>query len=191
MLHLLIKAKHLEFFNEETQEFVNIDCPLKDTEIALEHSLVSISKWEAKWHKPYLKNDENDQLTSEELLDYIKCMVMTQNVDLNMINYLSNSELKEITDYMKNPMTATTFNIREKKKSREILTSEVIYYLMASYQIPFECQKWHINRLLTLIQVCSIKNNPGKNMSQKDMIKEYSRINEVNKAKYYSRRAKK
>lgn len=160
-----------ELFNEETQEFLTC----KEQTIQLEHSLVSLSKWESKWHKPFLGKEEK---TFEETIDYVRCMTITQNVDPNVYKFLSNDNIKEINDYIGDPMTATTFNeIKGGSKSREIITSEVLYYDMIALNIPFECQKWHLNRLMTLIKVCDIKSQPPKKMSRRELMNRNAALN--------------
>ena len=160
-----------ELFNEETQEFITC----KEQIIQLEHSLVSLSKWESKWHKPFLGKDEK---TFEETTDYVRCMTITQNVDPNVYRFLSNENIEEINNYIVDPMTATTF-FEEKTGSgkKEIITSEVLYYYMIALNIPFECQKWHLNRLMTLIKVCDIKSQPPKKMGKKATINHYAALN--------------
>lgn len=147
----------MEYYDEVKNEFVYT----KEQTLQLEHSLVSLSKWESKWHKPFLSPDDK---SSEEVIDYVKCMTITQNVKPEVYNYLTKGNLEDINNYIDNPMTATTFNSERKSPSREIITSEIIYYWMITLNIPFECQKWHLNRLLTLIKVCNIKSNPPKKM---------------------------
>ena len=160
-----------ELFNEETQEIITC----KEQTIQLEHSLVSLSKWESKWHKPFLGKDEK---TFEETIDYVRCMTITQNVDPNAYSFLSNKNIEDIKNYIGDPMTATTF-FEEKTGSgkKEIITSEVLYYYMIALNIPFECQKWHLNRLMTLIKVCDIKSQPPKKMGKKATINHYAALN--------------
>jgi len=178
MLRIIIPEN--EYFNNTTQEFINI----KETELSLEHSLVSISKWESKWHKPFLSKEEK---TNEEMIDYIRCMTITQNVNPMVYSFLSNDNIKSINEYINNPMTATTFSENKKGTNREIITSEIIYYWMVSYQIPFECQRWHINRLLTLIRVCSIKNQPSKKMPMNEIMRSNKNLNQIRKSKLNTR----
>lgn len=166
-----------EFYNHETKEFINV----KAQTIQLEHSLVSLAKWESQWKKPLMGTDEK---TKEETLDYVRCMTITQNIDPIVYSFIPDSVVNEITEYMKEPMTATTF--REdlnRPKSREIITAELIYYWMVSLNIPFECQKWHLNRLLTLIRVCNIKNTPPKKMNAKDAAARQRALNEERRRK--------
>jgi hypothetical protein len=177
MLELTISGK--EIFNEQTQEFLTT----KPCVLRLEHSLVSISKWESKWHKPFLSTT-SDKKTDAELRDYIRCMTITQNVDPNVYQSLSAEEVKKINAYIGDPMTATTFSNRRQEGAStksEVYTSELIYYWMIAYQIPFECQCWHLNRLLTLIKICSIKNNTGKEgkMSKRATLASNRAINEA------------
>lgn len=170
MLRLTIPLSP-EGWDEEKQEFVEP----RTVTLLLEHSLISLSKWESKWCKPFLGKEEK---TYEETIDYIKCMTTTQNVDPDVYNHLTQENVNQINEYISAPMTATTF--RDEKKWRinnEIVTSELVYYWMVSLQIPFECQKWHLNRLLTLIKVCNIKNQPPKKMSKGDVMRRNSELN--------------
>jgi hypothetical protein len=171
---LELKVKEKEAWNEKTSEFITI----KSQTLSLEHSLVSISKWESTWHKPFLSKDKK---THAELVDYIRCMTLTQNVDPAIYNTLSKEEYERINAYIDDSMTATTFNdFQSNHPSHQgsKITSELIYYWMVSYQIPFECQKWHLNRLLTLIRICSIKNgNSDKKMSKRDALSQQAALN--------------
>ena len=160
-----------EGWDEAKQEFVE---PKTQT-LQLEHSLVSLSKWESKWQKPFYSKKD---MTEEETLDYVKCMTLTKNVDPDVYNHLTRENVKDVMDYIGNPMTATTFGINEKgQNNREIITSELIYYWMIASNIPFECQKWHLNRLITLIRVCSIKNTPPKKRSKRDIMSRNAALN--------------
>lgn len=179
---LQITIPETELFDEDRQEFVYVSKPVT---ITLEHSLVSISKWESKWKKPYLNNEER---TTEEVIDYIRCMTITQNVDPNVYYALTAQNLKEIEEYIKDPHTATTIADRgHANKTGEGITSELVYYWMCAYQIPFEAQKWHFNRLMTLIRIAGIKNNPDKKMSQKDAYAQQRKLNAMRRAKSKSR----
>lgn len=178
-LTIVIPGK--DFYDQKTNRFITI----KTQKLVLEHSLLSISKWEARWHKPYLSRDEKSE---EENLDYIRCMCLTEPSDPNVFLGLTRQNVKDIADYISDPMTATTFNNRDKKPSREIITSELIYFWMANFRIPFDpCQKWHLNRLMTLIEIASIKNQPPKKMSTRDILKQNSSLNAARRAKYGSR----
>ena len=169
MLQITIPA--VELWDERKQEFVIT----KEQTLQLEHSLVSISKWESKWCKPFLSKQEK---TLEETLDYIKCMTITQNVDPEVYNYLTNENIEEINKYIEAPMTATYFSDdKTVKPSREQITAELIYYWMIALNIPFECQNWHLNRLLTLIKVCNIKNQPPKKRSRKEIMSRNAALN--------------
>lgn len=173
---LRIKVPSAEYFNEKDNSFVFTE----EKELQLEHSLVSISKWESKWHVPFL--DKKDK-TKEQAIDYVRCMCLTQNVDPEVFNRIPSDVMKQINAYIENPMTATTFSDNKKEKSREIVTSELIYYWMVSLNIPFECQKWHLNRLLTLVRVCSLKNQPSKKMSQNEIIARNRALNAERRAR--------
>jgi hypothetical protein len=169
MLQITIPA--VELWDERKQEFVTT----KEQTLQLEHSLVSISKWESKWCKPFLSKQEK---TFEETLDYIKCMTITQNVNPEVYNYLTNKNIEEINNYINAPMTATYFSDDKiAKTSREQITAELIYYWMIALNIPFECQKWHLNRLLTLIKVCNIKNQPPKKRNRKEIMSRNTALN--------------
>lgn len=178
MLTITIPSR--ELYDEKNQMFFNT----KEQTLRLEHSLVSISKWESKWRKAFLKKDEK---TNEEIIDYIKCMTITQNVDPNIYNFLTRSNINEIIEYIDNPMTATTFANNENNNSREVITSELIYYWMISFNIPMECQRWHLNRLLTLIRVCSIKNTPPKKMNKREVANRYAKLNAARRNKMNSK----
>ncbi len=173
MLEVVIPGQ--ECFNEETNEFIEI----KQTTLRLEHSLVSLTKWESRWHKPFLgKTKADSQKTAEETIDYIKCMTVTQNVDPMVYNFIPQSVINEISRYIDDPMTATWFSDDQKGGAKdEVITSEILYYQMITLGIPFECQKWHLNRLLTLIRVCALKNAPAKKMTQKELAKRNSALN--------------
>ena len=119
--------------------------------------------------------------TLEQIIDYVRCMTITQNVKPEVYNRLTEDNLKAINDYIENPMTATTFSDINQRPSREIITSEIIYYWMVSFNIPFECQKWHLNKLLTLIKVCNIKNSPPKKMSRQEILSRNRALNEARK----------
>ncbi len=150
---LILKTEEAEVFNNLEEQFENIP----GRTVSLEHSLVSVSKWERRWKKPFLTIDEK---TPEELLDYIRAMTITQKVPETFYAMLSKDSVNTVIEYINNSMTATTFSDSTNRPSREVITSEIIYYWVIAFNIPIECQKWHLNRLLTLIKVCSIKNNP-------------------------------
>ena len=168
-----------EYYDERNEMFI----PPKSTTIQLEHSLVSLSKWESKWCKPFLHSDKTD----EETLDYIKCMTLTDGVSPKVYDHLSRRNVREITDYINAPMTATTFSNENSKRSRDIVTSEVMYYWMIANNIPFECQHWHLNRLITLVRVCGVHNQPQKKRSKKEIASQYAALNAQRRAKFKSK----
>lgn len=168
MLTITIPA--IEQYDEANDEFITP----KEQVLNLEHSLVSLSKWESKWHKPFLTKGEK---TVEETIDYIRCMTVTKDVDKKIYDRITNGNIKEVRDYIEAEMTATTFSNEKKTINREIITAEIIYYWMVAMNIPFECQKWHLNRLLTLINVCNIKNTPHKKMGRKELVSRNAALN--------------
>ena len=177
---LQITIPSTEFWDERKEEFIYE----KEKTLQLEHSLVSISKWESKWHKAFLTNKEK---TTEEIIDYIKCMTITQNVDPNVYSRITNKIIQEIYEYINDPMTATVLNDRNRQGgggSRETITSELIYYWMIALNIPFECKKWHLNRLLTLIRVCEVKNAPPKKMSKSDLMSRNAALNAARRKQF-------
>lgn len=179
---LLLTIPDKEYYDETKNEFITV----KGQTIQLEHSLVSISKWEAKWKQPFL--DRRQEKTVEQTLDYIRCMTITQNVRPELYYSLSDKQIGVIEAYILDPMTATWFSKNDDQpKNRKIMTSEVIYWEMIALQIPFECQKWHLNRLLTLIQVCNAENSPKKKMSAKDAMEQRRALNAARKKKLGTR----
>lgn len=190
MLTLTIPPRGKDtFFDDAKQEFIEVGEDFNGMTIQLEHSLISISKWESKWHKPFLSKDgKNEKRTEEESIDYIKCMTLTKNVPDIAYKSLTQENMKEIFDYINDPMTATTITINQKgPKNREIITSELIYYWMVANQIPFECEKWPLNRLMTLIEICGIKNSPPKKMSQRELMARNTKLNAARRAKCHSK----
>lgn len=178
---LVIHIPESEVFDEETSRFLQI----KATTLRLEHSLLSISKWESKYHKPFLSKESK---TVDEMLDYIRFMSIDSNVPENVLYGLTQENQKKISEYIEDPMTATQFyGLENKGRSRETITSELIYYWMIAQQVPMECQKWHLNRLITLITLCGIKNEPPKKMSRKGIMSRNQQLNAQRRAKYNSK----
>lgn len=181
MIRILLPEK--ELYDEVNNEFVY----LPSRELILEHSLVSISKWESKWHKSFLNTDNK---SFDEVMDYIKCMCVEELEDENDLYRLSEENVSDINTYIQDSMTATTFSDssdNKNTKSREIITSEIIYYWMIANNIPFECQYWHLNKLLTLIKVCSIKNSPEKKMSTSEILSRNKALNAARRKKMNSK----
>lgn len=179
MLHIEVPKR--ELWDERLEEFVQFP----GQKLQLEHSLVSVQKWEAKWNRPFLTQEPK---TIEQTLDYIRCMTLTQNPRPDTYLYLTPENITAIDDYIDAPMTATTFSeIQEGGKGKgrhEIITAELIYYWMIANNIPFECKKWHLNSLLTLIRVCSIKNAPQKKMSKREIAKQNAALNAARLKRY-------
>ena len=179
MLHITIPA--IEQWDEINEQFINT----KEQKLSLEHSLVSLSKWESKWCKPFFSKQEK---TQEQIIDYVRCMTITQNVNPEIYKYLSRDNLKQINDYIDAPMTATRFSEdKNKTGNNKQITSEIIYYWMIAFKIPFECQKWHLNKLMTLIRVCDIKNQPPKKRSQKEIMSRNAALNAARRKRLNSK----
>ena len=179
---LEITIPKTDLWDERTNEFIAI----KETHLKLEHSLVSISKWESKWCKPFF---DKNRKTTEETIDYIKCMTITQNVNPNVYLALNTQLLDQILKYIDAPMTATTIRKNEEKKggTKKIITSEVIYYWMIALNIPMECQKWHVNRLLMLVEDCNAENAPKNKMSQSDLMRRNAALNKARRKRMRSK----
>ena len=179
MLTITIPAQ--EIFDEATSEFRD----LPEIKLDLEHSLVSLSKWESEFEKPFLTPEEK---STPEAIGYIRAMTLTPNVHPSVYQRLTQQNVKEINDYIEAKMTATWFSdTKPKARSREIVTSELIYFWMAHFQIPIEMENWHIKRLLTLIEVHSKKNEPPKKMGKAEMLAERQRLNAERQAKLGTR----
>ena len=170
-----------ERWDEKNEEFIEV----KYQTLQLEHSLISLSKWESKWRKPFLTHDKK---TLEETIDYIRCMTITQNIQPNVYDRITDDIIRQVNEYIENPMTATWFTDskgnKSSKRNTEQTTSELIYYWMITCNIPFECQKWHLNRLLTLIQIYDAKNNKDNKMTPKEVKDSYRALNEARRKKY-------
>lgn len=180
MLTITIPAT--EVFDEIRGEFLYT----KEQTLQLEHSLISISKWESRWCKPFIATQNK---TSEEVIDYVKCMTLNSNISDDVYRYMSKANLDRINKYIEAPMTATTFSEdKNGKRNREIVTAELIYYWMISLNIPLDpCQKWHLNRLLTLIRVCNIKNQPPKKKSRRETASSYAALNAARRKQHNSK----
>lgn len=172
MLELPVNG--MEFYNERTGEFINV----KGTVLKLEHSLISLSKWESKWHKPFFSKETR---TYDEMVDYIRCMTIMQNVDPMIYSALTQKDIEKVENYMADPMTATTINRHGSKQKYQNVTSELIYSWMVSLGIPFECEKWQLNRLFTLIEVCGAEQSPKKKMRKNDILRQNAQLNAARK----------
>lgn len=181
MLELTIESK--ELYNEKTNDFIN----LPTTKLQLEHSLISVYKWESKWHIPFLGKEK----TIPEILDYIRCMTITKNVDLRIYDFIPKAQLVEIIDYINDPMTATKINddglIGAQKNKNETVTAELIYYWMITLNVPVEFEKWHLNKLLSLIKVINFKNTPPKKIGKKEAAMQRAQLNAQRRAMYHSK----
>lgn len=169
----------------------NLFIPVKGQTLTLEHSLISIVKWESKYHRPYFSEEKKDAKTTEETIDYIRFMTLTKNVDPMIYYGLSEQNYKDIENYIKDPMTATWFSTNGQKRagqrSSEVVTSELVYYWMTINNIPFECEKWPFNRLMTLIHICNVKNSASQKMSQREVMQQNSDLNAARRAAMHSK----
>lgn len=178
MLEITIEAK--EFYNQQQNRFITTSpCTL-----TLEHSLISLAKWESKWHIPYLSDVEK---TAEQELDYIRCMIIGNVPNEDILKALSVENILEIKSYIDNPMTATTFSKKNLKTEKKVITAEVIYSRMFANNIPIECQKWHLSRLFTLLRVCDLERGPKQKMTKRETAAYYAEQNAARRAKYNSR----
>lgn len=171
MLHIFVPGR--EFYNERTAEFIEV----KDTVLKLEHSLVSVSKWEEEFRKPFLTEQRK---TEEESRYYVKCMTLNHNVNDLVYTMLTQNDMQQVNEYISEDRTATWIVDREHKDTtiKEQTTSELIYYWMILHHIPPEYQKWHLSRLMALIQICNVKSGPPQKMSEQETMEYYKRINE-------------
>ena len=184
---LPIRVQEQELYDEETKEFYYIEKPYN---LILEHSLISISKWESRWHKPFPYINENMKMTLDESNDYIRCMTINNDVPDLVYKALPNTEIAKINAYINDPMSATTVKIHNQDRSgkKDILTSELLYYFMFKLGIPKECERWHINRLIKLIEIYSVKENTGDNkLSRSELVARNKAINARNRAKMHSK----
>jgi hypothetical protein len=179
---LTIEIPDKEVYDEKENVFFIV----KGRTIVLEHSLVSLAKWESKWGKPFLTREGHSRA---ETIDYIRFMTITQNIPPEVFQNINSDLIGKINAYIEDPMTATTFSSKEKQKgiNRDIITAEIIYYWMIALNIPFECQKWHLNRLLTLINVCNIKNQPSKKMTRQEVLARNRALNAQRRAQLNTR----
>lgn len=178
---LRLKIAPTEMWDERKQEFVQTG----ERELMLEHSLVSLAKWESKWQKPFL---DQKPKTGAEMLDYVRCMTITQNVSPETYSRLTTGNMAEIEQYISRPMTATTFSAEQHgNRNGEKTTAELIYYWMVTLSIPFECEKWHLNRLLALIRVCNLKNQPARKKSQRAILQENRALNAARRQRLRTR----
>lgn len=173
---LTIKVGGEEAFDEGTQSFVVTG----GRDLDLEHSLVSLSKWESIHEKPFLGKEEK---SPEEVISYVKCMMVDPKTPEEILHELSEDNFKRINDYLDAKMTATWFSEQPgQPKSREVITSELIYYWMTGFNIPWEAQYWHLNRLFTLIRICSVKSEKPKKMSRGEIARRNRELNAQRRA---------
>lgn len=179
---LTIVVPGVESWDEQKEEFVPAQPPVV---LQLEHSLLSLSKWESRWEKPFLSKDDK---TKEETIDYIRCMNLNPSTPVSVYERLTAQNLRAVNAYIDTKYSATTIHDEHKTvRNSETVTSELIYYWMVTLNIPFECQKWHLNRLLTLIRVCNIKNQPPKKRSQRSILRQNAALNAARRQRAHSK----
>lgn len=178
MLKITVPA--FEAFDASNGLFLNV----REQTLQLEHSLVSLSKWESEWKKPFFSEKAK---TTAELDDYIRCMTITQNVDPRTYRGITREIRKLVLDYIEMPMTATTFSHETHPNRGEIVTAEIIYYWMIVNGIPFECQKWHLSRLLTLIRVCGLKKQAPQKIPRSEALASRRALNAARRKKWNTR----
>lgn len=179
MLKLLFGGE--EYFDNEKEEFLIVGA----FELELEHSLVSLSKWEAKTGKPFLSKSDK---STEEIRYYVEAMIISDNVPENLLVHLTQEHIDKINAYIESPESATTFGTMPEHKGRgETITSELIYYWMVAFNIPFECERWHLNRLFALIRICNLKTQKPKKMSRTELSARNAKLNEARKKQYNTR----
>lgn len=178
---LTIVVPKRELYDEINNEFHYVE----ETVLKLEHSLVSLSKWEAKYKVPFISRNKAEKKTKEQTLDYIRFMTLTQNVNPDVYYCLTDENIQAIADYIEDSMTASWVNDPEpKSRSNEAVTSELIYWWMTSLQIPWEAQKWHLNRLLMLIRIGNAKSQPPEKMSKAAILARNRRLNDERRKKF-------
>lgn len=168
-----------ETFDSEKEEFGVFG----GIEVDLEYSLYTISLWESKWKIPFMSN--SDKLTKEQEIGLYEAMCLTPNVDRVMWGLLTLPLKKDIFQYMGDSMSATTINNKNRRPGHhEIITTEIIYYWMSSFNIPYSCDRWHFNRLLRLIEVAFIKQSPPKKMGKREAMQQQRELNAARRAMY-------
>lgn len=176
MLRIIVVGD--EYFNEETEEFESVG----DFELELEHSLISLSKWESKYQKPFLSNSIKSQ---DEIIFYIRSMILTENYPENLFQRFTTENFTQINNYIESKESATTFgDMPERRGREEVITSELIYYWMVAFTIPFECERWHLNRLFSLIRICNLKNSKPKKMSSSEIAARNRELNAKRRAEF-------
>jgi hypothetical protein len=160
-----------EHWDQENEKFVYPD----SFKLELEHSLVSLSKWESKWEVPFLGEKPK---TTEMVLDYIECMILTPDPPADWISKLSKENIEEITAYFDSKQSATWFNDHHPEpKTGETITSELVYYWLDICDIDWQAQYWHLNRLLTLVKIHTVKQAKPKPMSRSEMLRRRRALN--------------
>ncbi len=178
---ITITVADQELFDQRNNRFLTV----RGRKLSFEHSLLSISKWESIWHKPYLSLDKK---TDEETYSYLECMCLDKDVNPLLLRSIDAANIKKIVAYIDDPMTATTIREDKKPNKREIITNEIVYYWMTELNIPFDpCQKWHFNHLMTLIRVASKKKEPPKKMGKREWASQRATLNAQRRAQHHSK----
>lgn len=169
MLKLRVQSK--EWFDEKKSEFITFD----GADLELEHSLKAIREWEGKWERPFFSDK---QMTKAEFIDYVRCMTLNK-VDKLAYLSLSNANVREIQKYLEKKHTATWFSNKQNtpKRRNETVTAELVYYWMTELGIPYTCESWNFNTLMTLIEVCNRKNAKPSKRNSSDILSEQAKLN--------------
>lgn len=184
MLLIIIPAVEEEEWDEQNNQFIYHTVQTSQP-LHLEHSLISLSKWESKWRKSFFSKEEKSK---EELVDYVRFMTLDKNIDSSVYDRLTEENMEDVMNYIDNPMTATTFPKSDDKSGKKRrITSELIYYWMIACGIPFECEKWHLNRLVTLIRVCNTENAPSKKLSAREAALRNAERNAARKKQWHTK----
>lgn len=184
-----------ELFDNRSQTFITIpEQHIPAFHLQLRHSLMSIAKWESRWHDSFLAKETMD---ADELIDYVRCMTINTQKNQDVYKYLGKDDYDQILEYMQDPMSAIDLNAKRNKetkkgrKKRE--TAESVYYAMFNLGIPIECEKWHFNRLSALLDYCADNGTGGKAgtagrpKTQREMMELYHALNQKNRKKYNSK----
>lgn len=175
---LELHISETELWDPVSEKFLLV----KEQSLPLEHSLLSISKWEEKWHKP-MPLINNERLSGDEFLDYVRCMTISRNPDPLVYRCITAREVEAIMAYINDPHTATWFgNEKSGGNDKRPLTTELIYHLMFAFGVSKECEKWHLNRLMTQLRVEYEESKPSKKKTPAEIAERHRMLNAKRRA---------